>query len=180
MTTTPRTPRRVRDVLPGLRGQGVLLAASSDGRAIEQALTAAGFGVAQAELASPAATDRAHPGGMPDAPASLRTAQAAIASALRLPETAGHNLDALIDSLRDLATWWPGTHQLALLLHGAESLVDHDLPGWHTLTEILAGATAELWRGGGPGDVAFETVALVAQHGVPHLPNRAPEGPDQA
>lgn len=176
MTTAPRTPRRVRDVLPGLRGQGVLLASPSDGSVIEQALTAAGFVVAQAELTSPGATGGAHPSGMPDAPVALRTAQAAIASALRLPDTAGRNLDALIDSLRDLATWWPGTDQLVLLLHGAEALVDNDLPGWHTLTEILAGATTDLWRGGGPGDVAFETVALVAQHGVRGLPGRKSEG----
>lgn len=101
---------------------------------------------------------------------SLRTAQAAVAEALRLPEAAGRNLDALVDTLRDLATWWPGHDRVALLLHGAASLVDSDLPGWHTLTEILSGASAELWRDGGPGDVAFETVALVDQHGVPAIP----------
>lgn len=117
--------------------------------------------------------DHGQAGGMlsnDPAPTSLRTAQAAIAEALRLPEVAGRNLDALVDTLRDLATWWPGHDRVALLLHGSASLVDSDLPGWHTLTEILSGASAELWRDGGPEDVAFETVALVDQHGVPAMP----------
>ena len=109
-----------------------------------------------------------------DAGHSLRSAQAAVAGALRLPETAGRNLDALVDSLRDLAAWWPGDERIVLLLHHAESLVEGDLPGWHTLTEILREASADLWRGGAEGDRVFETVALVHQHGVEALPEEWP------
>lgn len=116
-------------------------------------------------------------------PATLRTAQAMIAAALHLPETAGRNLDAMVDSLRDLATWWPQNERVVLLLHGAEALVQSDLPGWHTLTEILRVASRDLWQGGAPGDRVFETVALVDRHGVPSLPteplaNAVPDGPD--
>jgi hypothetical protein len=114
--------------------------------------TLAGSGFAVAEVAGPTT--------------GLRDAQAAIARALRLPDTAGRNLDALVDSLRDLATWWPDAERVALLWPGAEELVDGDLPGFLTLTEILRGATDDLWRGGGPGDRQFETVAFVNSHGV--------------
>jgi hypothetical protein len=99
----------------------------------------------------------------------MREAQAAIARALRLPATAGRNLDALVDSLRDLATWWPDDERVALLWPGAEELVDGDLPGFLTLTGILRAATDDLWRGGAPGDRQLETVAFVSRHGVPAL-----------
>lgn len=59
---------------------------------------------------------------------------------------------------------------MVLLLHGAGHLVDSDLPGWHTLTDILREASEDLWRGGDTtGDRVFETVALVERHGVPTL-----------
>ncbi|USQ80296.1 barstar family protein [Ornithinimicrobium faecis] len=144
---------RVHDVLPALRGRGVILASPQDGEHIRQHLGSVGFTVVEADL-----------------PAELRAAQATIAGALRLPETAARNLDALVDSLRDLATWWPDDERIVLLLHGAESLVEGDLPGWHTLTEILQRASADLWRGGAQGDRAFETIALVDRHGVARLP----------
>lgn len=181
----PLCPTRVRHVLPALRGRGVLLAAAADADRVRQALAGAGYAVAEADLGAPRPAGRPAWGDAPPAarqepaadtldadpaPTTLRTAQAAIAAALRLPETAGRNLDALVDSLRDLATWWPDDEHVVLLLHRAESLVAADLPGWHTLTEILREASADLWRGGEPGDRAFETVALVHQHGVPALP----------
>ena len=141
---------RVATLLPGLAGRGVLLAAPDDAEQVRR--TVAGSGFAVADVAGPAT--------------GLREAQAAIARALRLPETAGRNLDALVDSLRDLATWWPDDERVALLWPGAEELVEGDLPGFLTLTEILRAATEDLWRGGGPGDRQFETIAFVRRHGV--------------
>lgn len=167
-------PIGVRSVLPALGGQGVLLAAAADADRIRHALADAGFAIVEADLS--ARDQRADP-------TTLRTAQATIAEALYLPETAGRNLDAMVDSLRDLATWWPEDERILLLLHGAEALVQSDLPGWHTLTEILRDASRDLWQGGAPGDRVFETVALVDRHGVPSLPteplaNAVPDGPD--
>ncbi len=141
---------RITTLLPGLTGRGVLLAAPADAERVRRTLSGSGFAVA--EIAGPAA--------------GMREAQAAIAGALRLPDTAGRNLDALADSLRDLATWWPDDERVALLWPGAEQLVEGDLPGFLTLTEILRAATDDLWRGGGPGDRQFETVAFVRRHGV--------------
>lgn len=163
-------PARVASVLPDLSGRGVLLAAAGDAAQIVSTLANAGFAVAQANLraGSPLERDSLD---SDIAPTSLRSAQAAIATALRLPETAGTNLDALVDSLRDLATWWPDDERVVLVLHGAESLVEGDLPGWQTLTDILREASADLWRGGETGDRAFETVALVDRHGVLALPS---------
>jgi barstar (barnase inhibitor) len=140
----------VASLLPGLTGRGVLLAAPADSERVRRSLSGSGFAVA--EVAGPAS--------------GMREAQAAIARALRLPETAGRNLDALVDSLRDLATWWPDDERVALLWPGAEQLVEGDLPGFLTLTEILRAATDDLWRGGGTGDRQFETVAFVRRHGV--------------
>lgn len=167
-------PTRVRSVLPDLRGRGVVLAASGDTDRIRRELSAAGFAIAEAHLGTGAAPRDAessadHLDG-DTAPITMRTAQAGIAEGLRLPESAGRNLDAMVDSLRDLATWWPDDERIVLLLHGAESLVHGDLPGWHTLTEILQQASADLWRGGAEGDRAFETIALVDGHGVARLP----------
>lgn len=176
------TPPRVRDVLPGLSGRGVVLAAAKDGTRVRQALHDAGYAVTLADLTAagdltPGTPERADTLEVDRTPTSLRTAQAAIARALRLPETAGRNLDALVDSLRDLATWWPEDERVALVLAGAESLVDSDLPGWHTLTEILGAASQDLWRGGEPGDRVFETIALIEHHGVLALPAVEDEEP---
>jgi len=89
-----------------------------------------------------------------------------VAEALRLPPTAGRNLDALADSLRDLSDW-PGVPRLALLWDGAETLISRDLSGWFRLTQVLAEATDDLWRGlGDPGDRLFETVLFVRGFGV--------------
>jgi hypothetical protein len=149
-----RTARvRIATLLPGLPGRGVLLADPADAESVRRALAAGGFAVAEAQGEA----------------AGMRAAQAAIARALRLPATAERNLDALVDALRDLATWWPDDERVALLWPGAERLVDTDLPGFLTLTEVLRAATDDLWRGGEPGDRQFETVAFVGRHGVPAL-----------
>jgi hypothetical protein len=144
---------RVAALLPGLTGRGVVLADPADAERVRRSLAGSGFAVAEVAGAA----------------TRMREAQAAIARALRLPETAGRNLDALVDSLRDLATWWPDDERVVLLWPGAEELVDGDLPGFLTLTEILRTATDDLWRGGEPGDRQFETVAFVRHHGVPLL-----------
>lgn len=170
-----RAPVRVSTIVPALRGRGVLLAAPADADQIRRALVTSGFAIAEADLGpheqSPGAQLSADTLDSDPQSTTMRTAQAAIATALRMPEAAGRNLDALVDSLRDLATWWPDDERIVLVLHGAESLVEGDLPGWHTLTEILREASADLWRGGGAGDRAFETVALVDRHGVLALPD---------
>lgn len=178
----PTRPSGVSAAVEGLRGRGVLLASPADVDRLRSELVAAGFAVAEADLSGATRQDGSsgaehHPPAEPSPDTldaeptrtSLRTAQAAVAAALRLPETAGRNLDAMVDSLRDLATWWPESERVVLLLHHAESLVESDLPGWHTLTEILREASHDLLRGA-PGDRAFETVALVDRHGVLRLP----------
>lgn len=147
---------RLAALLPGLTDRGVLLADPEDAEHVRATLAGSGFSVAEAVGAA----------------TGMREAQAAIARALRLPATAERNLDALVDSLRDLATWWPDDERVALLWPGAEELVDADLPGFLTLTEILRAATDDLWRGGEPGDRQFETVAFVGRHGVPALRRR--------
>jgi barstar (barnase inhibitor) len=141
---------RIGRLLPGLAGRGVLLAAPTDADRVRQTLAENGYVVSAVQGEA----------------AGMRAAQAAIARALRLPETAGRNLDAMVDSLRDLATWWPDEERVALLWPGAERLVEADLPGFLTLTEILRAASDDLWRGGAPGDRQFETVAFVERHGV--------------
>jgi len=144
---------RIAALLPGLAGHGVLLADPGDAGRVRGAVAGAGFAVAEAR-----------------GPASgMREAQAAIARALRLPAAAERNLDAMVDSLRDLSTWWPDDERVALLWPGAEQLVDADLPGFLELTDVLRAATDDLWRGGAPGDRQFETVAFVGRHGVPAL-----------
>jgi hypothetical protein len=144
---------RIATLLPDLTGRGVLLADPVDAEQVRRTLVGGGFAVAEAQATT---------GGM-------RGAQAAIARALRLPAAAERNLDALVDALRDLATWWPDDERVALLWPGAERLVDSDLPGFRTLTEVLRAATDDLWRGGAPGDRQFETVALVGRHDVSTL-----------
>lgn len=172
MTGTVRVP--LATLLPGLRGHGVLLASPVDAARIRRRLTANGFAVAETDPASWGGQDEDTLSSPPSA-SSGRRSQAAIAAALRLPESAGRNLDAMVDSLRDLAVWWPDHERVALLWHGADALVDADLPGYLELTEILRAATDDLWRGGMSGDRVFETVALVDRHGVPALP----EEPDR-
>lgn len=146
--------------------EGVLLASHRDTETLTRYLAEAGYAVAQVRLPVHRGAGADTLAGDPAARAtSLRQAQAEVARVLGLPETAGRNLDALTDSLRDLGTWWPDHDRVALLLHGAEGLVESDLPGWHTLVEVLAQARQDLHRGG-PGDRELLTVAVVAGHGV--------------
>lgn len=66
----------------------------------------------------------------------LRPAQAEIARALRLPGNAATNLDAMVDTLRDLPQIW-GTEQVALVWEDAGRLAATDGRAWWLLGEIL-------------------------------------------
>lgn len=68
--------------------------------------------------------------------AGLRSAQGEIARALRLPGNAATNLDAMVDTLRDLPQIW-GSEKVALVWEDAERLAGDDGRGWWILGEIL-------------------------------------------
>lgn len=92
----------------------------------------------------------------------LRPVQAEIAQALRLPAAAGRNLDAMADSLADLARYWPDATRIALVWRHPEDFIDADSDGWFRLVPVLAEATDRLWHGGDdPDDRLFETLVLV-------------------
>lgn len=146
--------------------EGVLLVSPRDVAGLTRRLREAGYALAEIRLpVHPLAGTET----LSEDPAahttSLREAQAEMARVLGLPEAAGRNLDALTDSLRDLATWWPDHPRVALVAHGAEGLVESDLPGWHTLVDVLSGARRDLRRGE-PGDRELVVVAVVDGHGV--------------
>jgi hypothetical protein len=84
-----------------------------------------------------------------------------LADALFLPPTAGANLDALIDGLRELSDRWPDTSRLVLLWSGAEALVRADLLGWTVLAQTLMTAAKHAWSPLHGRPVVFETVAFV-------------------
>ncbi|GAA5159060.1 barstar family protein [Ornithinimicrobium tianjinense] len=70
------------------------------------------------------------------APAGLRSAQAEIARALRLPGNAATNLDAMADALRDLPQIW-GSEKVAMVWEDAGRLAGEDGRAWWILGEIL-------------------------------------------
>lgn len=70
------------------------------------------------------------------AQADLRSAQAEIARALRLPGNAATNLDAMADTLRDLPQIW-GADKIALLWEDAGRLAGQDGRAWWILGELL-------------------------------------------
>ena len=125
--------------LPWLRGQAVHLAAASAEPELTRTLRAAGFTLAR--TGSEPAAERYR----------------SVTTALRLPETAADNLDALADALRDLPIRWLGCRRLALLAD-AEQLVRTDLLSWLQLGLVLGQATGTLWESAG---LVFETVFLV-------------------
>lgn len=130
-----------------LDGEALLFAADERAGALAERSQAAGYRVVGVDTA-----------GVTD----FRVAQARIATALGLPETAGRNLDALADSLRDLARYWPDDARVALFWRHPEKLIEKDTSGWFRLADVLQNATQRLWRGGNdPADRLFETVLLV-------------------
>ena len=129
-----------------------------DGAALLFADAAAQGDLAQRARAAGYTVVTVDTGGVTD----FRVAQARIASALRLPETAGRNLDALADSLGDLARYWPDAPRIARFWTHPERLIDVDPSGWFRLADVLQDATDRLGRDGGdPADRLFETVLLV-------------------
>lgn len=93
----------------------------------------------------------------------FRAAQAALATALKLPASAGRNLDALADSLGDLARYWPDAPRLVLAWTHPQQLMLDDERGWFRLVEVLANASDRLWQGEGddPDDRLFETLVFI-------------------
>jgi hypothetical protein len=126
------------ELLPWLRGQAVHLSAAGAEPELSRTLVAAGFTLARAGE---------------ERPGRFRS----VTSALRLPDTAADNLDALADSLRDLPARWPDCHRLVLLVD-ADQLVRTDLLSWQQLSLVLGQATETLWQLAG---LIFETVFLV-------------------
>lgn len=80
-------------------------------------------------------------------PGTLPGALAAIGRALDFPDYYGHNLDALLDCLRDLEE--PTEVRLA----GWQQLAWHDPEGWARLRQVLTDREQEsdpsLWQGSG-------------------------------
>jgi len=135
----------------GLDGQGLVFGDSNQADDLIARCRNAGYAVLTVDTAS--VTD-------------FREAQARIAAALRLPETAGRNLDALADSLRDLARYWPEADRVALVWSHPEKLIEADAAGWFRLANVLDDASARLWRGGSdPEDRLFETLLLARGFG---------------
>ena len=95
---TPATWTCLADQL-NLDGEALLFADAAQTPALAQRSQAAGYRVVEVDTAQ--VTD-------------FRVAQARLAAALRLPATAGRNLDALADSLGDLARYWPDAPRIAL------------------------------------------------------------------
>ena len=146
---------RIAQVVPGLSGRGVLLADPAEFVVGALGLLTAGFVVREGQGSE--VVDRA--GALP-----------ALAAALGLRGAAGHNLDALADTLRDLPDDVPGT-RLALLWRAAEQFIEGDPQSWDSVREILTDTSEHLRAHG----FAFETVAFVEGYdvtplllGVPH------------
>ena len=136
----------------GLDGDALLFADAARQVTFVQDSEAAGYRVVEVDTA-----------GVTD----FRLAQARIAQALGLPETAGRNLDALADSLGDLARYWPDAPRVVLFWAHPEKLIEADSTGWFRLADVLQDATERLWRGAGdPADRVFETVLLVDRYDV--------------
>lgn len=138
----------MRDVIPGLAGDGVLYADPADYDDIALALIADGYSIH--------AVDGRHI-------TNFSEALPAVADALSLPGAADRSLDAMFDSLRDLAQWCPEQPRIVLLWRHAETLMGADASLWSDLVEVLDEASRSLWQELGD-DVAFETIAFAADH----------------
>ncbi len=160
---TARRWTQVSDLVPGLCGKGVVYAAPDDYDDIGLALLGAGYAIHAIDGA-----------GLTNHSDTLP----AVAQALSLPGAADRNLDALMDSLRDLARWVPEQDRVALLWRNAEDVIEADPALWDQIADVLAAASEELWTGGAAGDVVFETVVFVRGHGVHPLRDRHGEAAD--
>lgn len=131
----------VREVV-GLRGAGVLHATPESARDALPLLRVAGYTVVTID------GSLAHTG---------REALAAIASALDLPGAADHNLDALLDTLRELSDRDDLGGGVVLVWTRADRIRVRDPRGWRAVRAVLADASDELRSWG----FAFETIACV-------------------
>lgn len=138
------------DVVPGLQGHGVLFADPGDFADIALTLLGAGFTVAEVDGSDVVGRRQALP---------------SLSRALHLPGAADRNLDALLDTLRDLPDLWPGSHQLVLLWRAAEQFLEGEPAVWEEVAVILRRASDELRAAG----FAFETVAFVDGYDVAPL-----------
>lgn len=157
MSAPSPCPPYLADVVPGLRGRGVVFADRSDFADIALTLLGAGFTVAEID-----GTDIV----------GRRKALPALATALRLPGAADHNLDALLDTLRDLPDLWPGIDRMALLWRAAEQFLEGEPDAWAQVRDILEMASEELHASG----FAFETVGFLDGYDVPPLLLGIPPG----
>ncbi|GAB78645.1 Barstar (barnase inhibitor) [Austwickia chelonae] len=136
------TPPAVSEVVPGVTGRGVILTDHPGRPEITEALASAGYLVCELDGTDVVQREQALP---------------ALAAALRLPGAADHNLDALLDALRDLPDLWPGRNGVVLLWRAAERFIGGDPQTWEQVRQILTLACLEL----APNEFAFETVAFV-------------------
>lgn len=94
---------------------------------------------------------------------STAAALHAIGEALRMPPVT--NLDALVDSLRDLAVWWPDDTRVALVWLACDVLEDADPDGFGELVDILSGGHQDAWQAprtpGTTGDAADRVLRVV-------------------
>lgn len=145
----------VGEHVPGIVGGAMLFAQPGDADHIRLSLLAGGYRVVTADTR----TD-------PDRRAAITT----LAAALQLPETVT-NLDALADSLRDLADHRLGS-RVVLLWSGSETLLERHLPDWFAVVRELENATVSLWDPddeGAASNIVFETVVLLPGHGIARL-----------
>lgn len=140
----------VEDVVPGLHGRGVLVADPGDFRDLALALMSAEYTVCEIDGRDIVARRQALP---------------ALAKALHLPGAADHNLDALLDTLRDLPDLWPSARRIVLLWRAAEQFIEGEPDAWEDVRDILSQATDELHAAG----FAFETIAFLDGYDVPPL-----------
>lgn len=140
--------------VPGIEGQGVYFAAPPDRIPLLQTLEHAGYEVV--EMAGADLTDAA-------------AARAAVAKALRLPDSAASNPDAFADGLAELHST---AGRVLLLWSDAQMTLTGDLPGWTEIVSDLKAASAYLWdpeNDDSPDNIVFETVLLVDGYGVEQL-----------
>lgn len=148
---------QIRQVVPwlGEGRDGLVTATSADAELAFEVLTRCGYAVV---VAAPVPEHETVARQVPEDGSvgqrvALRSEQAAIARALGLPVTAARNLDALVDSLRDVRPTTTGT---VLVWPGAGVLRATDHRGHAELTEILQIASREHADRG----AVFETIAV--------------------
>ncbi|MBW3084029.1 hypothetical protein KEM60_00212 [Austwickia sp. TVS 96-490-7B] len=129
----------IADVVPDLVGQHVLTAAAHRYDAIAAAARRHGYLLRDLDGAALTSRSRVLP---------------ALAGALRLPGAADHNVDAIVDALRDLPQWWPEHQRLLLCWHGPDSFAAAAPHLWTVICQVLADASGDLATAG----FAFETV----------------------